>query len=66
LAVIPDPDPGRNDDKSEFPTFYEAVKIAPGLKDSVSTPELLDDILNETEIVVECSILGVCFFHAIL
>jgi len=26
LAVIPDPDPGRNDDKSEFLTFYETVK----------------------------------------
>ena len=28
LAVIPDPDPGRNDEKENFSTFYETIKIA--------------------------------------
>ncbi|MEA1947254.1 MAG: hypothetical protein U9N83_08120 [Thermodesulfobacteriota bacterium] len=27
LAVIPDPDPGRNDDSKRFSTFYEAIKF---------------------------------------
>jgi hypothetical protein len=27
LAVIPDPDPGRNDKKGRFLTFYETIKI---------------------------------------
>jgi hypothetical protein len=27
LAVIPDPDPGRNDKKENFSTFYESIKI---------------------------------------
>ena len=27
----------------------------------IKKPELLDDILQETEIVVECSVLDVCF-----
>jgi len=29
-------------------------------------PDLLDDILQETEIAVECSVLGCLFFHSIL
>jgi hypothetical protein len=27
LAVIPDPDPGRNDGKRYFGAFYEIVKV---------------------------------------
>jgi len=27
LAVIPDPDPGRNDKKGRFLTFYEFINI---------------------------------------
>jgi len=27
LVVIPDPDPGRNDGKSELLTFYEIINI---------------------------------------
>jgi len=29
LAVIPNPDPGRNDNKGRFLTFYETIKLIP-------------------------------------
>ena len=32
LAVIPDPDPGRNDGKENFSTFYESINITTFVK----------------------------------
>ncbi|MEA1948075.1 MAG: hypothetical protein U9N83_12325, partial [Thermodesulfobacteriota bacterium] len=37
LAVIPDPDPGRNDKKGCFSTFYEIIKVKESLRSGFYT-----------------------------